>query len=518
MSEAQASRQGFSRAGIVTVPVASAVLAGLVGVYAFWLAVAVVPVNVDVSWLIVVGERLFDGEKLTVDVMEVNPPFSTWLYMPFVVLERLLGGRTEMWMAAGVVAAGLASTAVSCRMLAAADPIYRASRALIAVPVLAFLMLALFPAEFGQREQWALIAIMPWIALQCVRQRTVDFSAPDRAVILLAGLCAAIVVMVKPPHFALAIILPSAALAIARRSWKPLFVPENLIGASIVTAYAGWILLFEPTFLQQVLPFVRDVYLPLREPLSALLLDWPKTVLLLIVLAGVVAGGTRRLHLDAAIPLASASGFLVAFLVMGKGWPNHAWPMLALAIAGFMAQLLHEKTIMALPLPRKAAAILGGALAVQAGFALQKFALFDAPAGIERLAGTFGESIDRPTIVSLAARLQIAHPLARDMGGDFVSRYPSAWAVDNADRIARTMTDPAERQRLEALRDGLIGEFAAEIAKKQPDIVLYSNETGPRWDTLMLGDPRIVAALSHYHVLVVEPGVTVYARRTGDAG
>ncbi len=100
-----------------------------VAVYALWLALVLVPTNVDVSWLIVVSERLLDGERLTVDVMEVNPPFSVWLYMPFVVLERLAGGRAELWMAAGVVAAGLASVAISARMLVRQDPAYLRPRA-----------------------------------------------------------------------------------------------------------------------------------------------------------------------------------------------------------------------------------------------------------------------------------------------------------------------------------------------------------------------------------------------------
>ncbi|OWK18859.1 hypothetical protein AJ88_02715 [Mesorhizobium amorphae CCBAU 01583] len=62
-----------------------------VAAYAAWLALVIVPTNVDVSWLLVVCDRLLNGERLNVDLMEVNPPFSIWLYMPFMVLERLVG-------------------------------------------------------------------------------------------------------------------------------------------------------------------------------------------------------------------------------------------------------------------------------------------------------------------------------------------------------------------------------------------------------------------------------------------
>ncbi|RUW97020.1 hypothetical protein EOA35_26485, partial [Mesorhizobium sp. M8A.F.Ca.ET.023.01.1.1] len=43
------------------------------------------PVNVDVSWLLTVGDRVLNGERLYVDIAEANPPFSTWLYLPFLV-------------------------------------------------------------------------------------------------------------------------------------------------------------------------------------------------------------------------------------------------------------------------------------------------------------------------------------------------------------------------------------------------------------------------------------------------
>ena len=58
----------------------------------------------------------------------------------------------------------------------------------------------------------------------------------------------------------------------------------------------------------------------------------------------------------------------------------------------------------------------------------------------------------------------------------------------------------------------MIGEFAAEISAKQPDIVLSGIETDPAWHALMLEDPRIEAALVSYHVLHSEPGITVYRR------
>ena len=38
----------------------------------------------DVTWIITIIERMLAGDRLYSDIMEVNPPFSVWLYYPVV--------------------------------------------------------------------------------------------------------------------------------------------------------------------------------------------------------------------------------------------------------------------------------------------------------------------------------------------------------------------------------------------------------------------------------------------------
>jgi hypothetical protein len=69
-----------------------------------WLAVAavfvaavllrqVVPVNVDVSWYLIVSERMLDGQRLYVDILETNPPMAVSVYWLGVALARAIGVR-----------------------------------------------------------------------------------------------------------------------------------------------------------------------------------------------------------------------------------------------------------------------------------------------------------------------------------------------------------------------------------------------------------------------------------------
>ena len=49
----------------------------------------------DTSWLIHTCERILAGDRLYVDIIETNPPFSIWLYMPVVWLAAWTGIPAE---------------------------------------------------------------------------------------------------------------------------------------------------------------------------------------------------------------------------------------------------------------------------------------------------------------------------------------------------------------------------------------------------------------------------------------
>src|SRR4029079_10463130 len=65
-------------------------LTGLVFLAAILLRQAV-PLNTDVSWLLVVCERMLDGQHLYRDIIEINPPMAAFAYLPGVALARVLG-------------------------------------------------------------------------------------------------------------------------------------------------------------------------------------------------------------------------------------------------------------------------------------------------------------------------------------------------------------------------------------------------------------------------------------------
>ena len=100
----------------------------------------------DTSWLITVIERIASGERLYVDVIEVNPPFSIGLYMMPVRLAMLLDIAPESAVRFYTILICLAGSALAGWMLASGAMLNRRSAA--------FVSLALFDRlspVFGQR-------------------------------------------------------------------------------------------------------------------------------------------------------------------------------------------------------------------------------------------------------------------------------------------------------------------------------------------------------------------------------
>jgi len=73
--------------------------------------------NTDVSWLLTVGERVLDGRRLYIDVVETNPPMAVLVYIPGIAISRVLGLPAEIVTDSLMFAARFISLAIVARIL-----------------------------------------------------------------------------------------------------------------------------------------------------------------------------------------------------------------------------------------------------------------------------------------------------------------------------------------------------------------------------------------------------------------
>jgi hypothetical protein len=475
----------MSRAGPL-IAFAAAIVAALIQSF-------FVPVDCDVSWLITANEKLLTGARAYVDFLEVNPPASIWLYTPAVWLARQLHLRPEAVVVATFIACALGSIAltvrISRRLRYPPDP-------LALVAILAFVELLLPMGTFAQREHAALLLAAPALTAFAVLAGRRDLSLPMRLTI---GLLSGLLIAIKP-HFALAVV-PAAAAAIAvaqSRALRPM-IPIAAAAASVVAVYALVVTVFTPAYLQ-LLPMLADIYLPLREQWSVLLLG-PVLIVPLAIYALAFALRSRRMAALPSMFLIGSAGFAVAALIQGKGYLNHALPGMALGFVG-LALIAAESTVAAAR--RK--------LVVTAAAALACFELY-AMASIQPLPG-LAEAVEavapaRPSVIALGPDLLTGHPLVRNVDGHWAGSRPALFAAAAAHRQLTSASDRMNPQ-LRGWYEADLDAFAQDVQRERPDVVLV--DARPQLDWLR-NETRIRRAMAAYRPRARAGDVEVWVRR-----
>ena len=195
-------------------------IAGLArGLSSPWVGVAMVSIavlgqsfghhNGDNSWLFTVAEKVLDGARPYVDVIESNPPAAFLFYAPAVWAARLAHVSVEFAASALVFLCCGASIWLSGRVLRGTNLF--SPRELGFLGNAAIFALVLLPGySFAEREHIACLLILPVLAVYVGRASGAPIGIGAAAT---AGLAAALSMAIKP-HFALAVIVPLAYVVV----------------------------------------------------------------------------------------------------------------------------------------------------------------------------------------------------------------------------------------------------------------------------------------------------------------
>lgn len=471
-----------SDAGLrIRVPPAMAVLA--VALAAILIQSLWIPLDADVSWLITVCERLLGGDRLYIDIVEVNPPASVWLYLPSVWAAGQLGVRPEAMVAASFIAAAMLSIGFTARLLRRLED----SRPNLTIPAIAFVLLVLPMALFAQREHLALILAVPsLVALALIAEG----KRLSRSEALLAGAMAGLIIVIKPP-FALAIAAPAVWCALRRRSVLPL-LPAATIAVVIVVAYAIAFVTLEPAYFAWLHVFGRT-YLRMHEV-------WWKLFCGGIVLFPAIALALAAILRPARIPplavawALGAAGFCAAGLLQAKNYPNHWLPGGALALlAMFVLILLANANSKRRWLVAEALLFLA-IFEVRAATILPDMKLVSL---IER------EAPPSPRIMELGSQLTTGHPATRLAGGEWVASRAGLFTAAGARFVGRGDPEVAAIYRED------IQSFAADVKRGRPDLILV-DRSEKRW---LMKEPEIRDAMNGFRPVAREGETELWLRR-----
>ena len=470
-----------------------------------------ISVSTNVSWLLVIGDKMWGGARLYTDLLEVNPPASVWLYLPAIWLEHGLGLRAEYGVLAGVTALLILSIGFSGRLLARAgivrNPLVWTLSALVAFGLVA-------GDSFAEREHIAAFLLLPLLSLVALRmQPEARMSALE---VFIAGVAAGLAVVIKP-HFAAAVALPQIYAAARRRSLAPLLGVENALILAIAAAYASIAFMFYGDYWANLIPILADTYLKATSPILGLIVGIFPGFALVSIYIIVACKGVGKLADIFPIYLFSAAGFLLAHFAQGKSWPYHYYPAAALALLALLNDASPRwlapsgesagRGRRALPLTIIALMLLG----------VDVRAFMPPASDVEALKPAIARRFPHPRVLAITGNLSVSHPLTREIGGVWVGTFASQWITENVHSLLRKapQIEPQRRARLEALEQMDRNILIGDLRKGDPDIVLLDKRTSYVDWKAWAKQPELAALLCAYEPIDSTPAVELYARRAG---
>jgi hypothetical protein len=474
---------------------------------------AMLGVNPDTTWLTMMAERWLDGERPYVAVHENNPPASIYLYMPAAVLARITGIRSEYLVQFLVFAlfAGCLFAAYRIFRHSGYDRHFRVDWLL---PVCIVLFLLMPAITFAQREHIVAMVTLPVVATGAVRAAG---RQPAAWMVALCGVGIGIAAATKPPLASIAVFI-SAMAALHRRSWIPVFAPENFIGAAVLLAYAGAIVLGHPEFVRDVMPLLKDVYLP--NAFFALLVILPAFYAMVLLFAHSLLHYRRDwVTAPTSLVYAAALAYFLSYIVQVKFFDYHAVPVtIFLCLAICMGALrVRPETVAAdagMPVFTGAAYVLPRDLRILSLVAVAVLSLISA---YDFYARQYNSNLAK-AIRSIAPSARVVGfnvtpgwqlGAVRDGGGRWVGSFGYTYVPGYADWYRKTIqVSPDWNRRLEHWEQWTADVSARDIVEKKPDVVLVRVEKSLDWLEWMKRYPKLQKAMESYKFLrTVDNGV-----------
>ncbi|WP_247835169.1 hypothetical protein [Bradyrhizobium sp. 200] len=487
-----------ARAGLASMPL---LLIGVVFAIAIVLR-QVVPLNTDVSWLLVIGERMLDGQRLYRDIIEINPPMAPFAYLPGVALARALGVDPRHLIDAQLLLLAAASLFIVSRILRlspATTPLKPGAFAVWAAAIVTILPMNIF----AQREHIALLTFLPALAVYALRSSREPLPL---WAILIAGLGAGITLAFKP-FFTVPAALCILFAAIRSRSWRVLFAPENIIAGVIVTMVSLGTYVFYPEYFTITYPLVRDTYLSWSMPAAVIFLN-DATLISTVALVAVLLGRQKQKPDPVLLVAVLASvGFAVSFFLQRRGWAYHSYPMVVLALLAMGYVLTGASGGEARS--RRAEAVSIFVMAATFAFGM---IWFNANVYVGPIREAIAGLKPNPRILMLSGEAALGHPLVRDVGGVWVSRQENLWLREFV-RLTR------EKTTVDAATDAKLNDYLAlerkwlieDFRKLPPDIVLVDNLRNG-WGDWARADAELSELLKPYSLVRSVEGVDILRR------
>ena len=426
------------------------------------------------------AERVVDGARLYVDVVEINPPLIIALNLPAVLLARVLGISDILAYRAltiATLAGALAFADWSLRWILGpgADTLRRRL-----VLVLAFALFVAVGNDFGQREHLLVALALPYVLLAVGR---VGGRAAPAGPALAAGVLAGVGLAIKP-HFLLVWAAVEGYAVWRLRAKRPSYEASGV--AAFLALYLAGVALLTPQYFG-VVQLLGPAYFGFGHDsfLHVLVMAPSAPVFYLAVLAWAALRREAK-HRDLwTVLLVALVASFVAGAAQQKGWSYHFYPSEVFALALLALTVLDVRRPLVRPVQRVYAAVglaaLGTSVLSSVGMSISRIRHHDPVRERERaqvealMAGLRRHAPAGGSLYMLSYTIEAGFPLVNYSGVRWASRLPCLWIIEAVyqDQLRaasplrfhrRDQMGPAERYLNDAVYE--------DLTRHRPDVLM----------------------------------------------
>jgi hypothetical protein len=477
-------------------------LFGIVGTVLF--AALRSPLRDDVAWLLYVAGQWLGGQRLYIDLIEVNPPLIVWISaLPAAIAENW--GLTPKSVALPFFSAGLlAACWWGASLLRSASPLFQSRLAVFAVA--GAVLIGVAGPELGQREHLLIALVLPYL---CVFARSLDREPPRLWISIAVGVAAGIGCALKPRYALVFLALECLGVARGLRPWRA----ASLSFAATGVVYAALIVLLYPSYLERAVPLAIALYGATDTPFRLML--WDNASVMLGEAAVLLLWWTNRRTLRESNLILTLGIFAVASTLVcfidGKNWFYHRLPA---TVATVLAPSCWIAATLQRPASQRRDQWVGlllacGAILVFGVAAAERLkpqvALACAPdlsteARLEKLIRREGAR----TYVAFSEWIALGFPVVNNTGVVWASRFDSMWALKG--ELWRARFDPAAPKEW-PVRRWVARDFVAGC----PDLAVVDTRESLNYiAVLSASDPAFAMAWGQYRQIAAFDGLRVF--------
>ncbi len=432
---------------------------GLAGVFALaGLVQFPFALNHDAAWHFYSAIRVLGGDRIGLDIADINPPMAMWLFsFPAMAVTGLGLSPAMVFKTFVLLVAGMIFLTIRTPLTLLAG---RDATGLLLMIAAIFLLLPGY--HFGQREHLAALLTLPYVALAALRSKHHPVSAGAATWM---GSLAAIGICFKPYFLAVPLIV-ELWLIVRQRDLRLVLRTETLVMVAIGLLYVAAVFVFAPDYMYRVVPDALATYAGFESGLNAIfseaigVLIFPALALLFSIMA------LRRVDALAGMLLAAAGGYLLAALLQQKGWQYQIMPASLHIVASAAVQMVLAQRWRAL-----VAAAIGLACAVPAmAFVWDGLSPNGTSARVSALEQVLNTSPNN-SVYAFVTSPRDMHPAVLQSGNVWADAYGVAiFLPAHLQALEAEMPDP-RHQRAIAISEAYLTEMLGRFAVSPPGIL-----------------------------------------------